>query len=84
MTTPSKTAPAKPLTPQQQIKTLQEQLREANEKAQRFEAIVEVLKDDDGVRVVKSLPASPHSNAPERGKGLPVLQGYQPPGALSG
>jgi len=53
MTTHPKTAPAKPLTPEQQIKALQVQLREANEKAQLFEAIIDVLKDDYGVRVVK-------------------------------
>ncbi|MEN5117807.1 hypothetical protein ABE488_10820 [Luteimonas sp. TWI662] len=62
---PMKTGPragtAKPLTPEQQIKALQVQLREANEKAQLFEAIVDVLKEDYGVRVVKSLPASPHA-----------------------
>lgn len=44
---------AKPLTPEQQIKALQVQLREANEKAQLFEAIVDVLKEDYGVRIVK-------------------------------
>lgn len=53
MSTSPKTAPAKPLTPEQQIKALQVQLREANEKAQLFEAIVDVLKQDYGVRVVK-------------------------------
>ncbi|HEL5041424.1 hypothetical protein [Stenotrophomonas maltophilia] len=44
---------ATPLTPEQQIKALQVQLREANEKAQLFEAIVDVLKEDYGVRIVK-------------------------------
>lgn len=53
MTTSPKSGPAKSLTPEQQIKALQVQLREANEKAQLFEAIVEVLKQDYGVRVVK-------------------------------
>ena len=43
----------KPLTPEQQIKALQVQLAEANEKAQLFEAVLEVLKKDYGVRVVK-------------------------------
>lgn len=42
-----------PLTPEQQIKALQAQLREANEKAQLFEAVLDVLKKDYGVRVVK-------------------------------
>ncbi|MCX9156112.1 hypothetical protein OPU71_08250 [Niveibacterium sp. 24ML] len=45
MTTRSKTAPAKPLTPERHIKALQVQVREANETAQRFEAIIAVLKD---------------------------------------
>jgi transposase-like protein len=53
MTTSSKDLLAKPLTPEQQIKALQVQLKEANEKAQLFEAIVDVLKQDYGVRVVK-------------------------------
>ena len=41
------------LTPQQQIKALQVQLKLANEKAQLFEAMLDVLKKDYGVRVVK-------------------------------
>lgn len=41
------------LTPEQQIKALEIQLREANEKAQLFEAVLDVLKKDYGVRVVK-------------------------------
>ena len=40
-------------TPQQRIKELEAQLKLANEKAQLFEAVVEVLKKDYGVRVVK-------------------------------
>ena len=42
-----------PLTPEQQIKALQVQLRQANEKAQLFEAVLDVLKKDYGVRVAK-------------------------------
>jgi transposase len=42
-----------PLTPEQQIKALEVQLRAAQEKAQLFEAVVEVLKKDYGVRIVK-------------------------------
>ncbi len=41
------------LTPEQQIKALQVQLAQAQEKAQLFEAVLEVLKKDYGVRVVK-------------------------------
>lgn len=48
---PDKTPQA--LTPEQQIKALQVQLKEANEKAQLFEAMLDVLKKDYGVRVVK-------------------------------
>src|SRR5690606_4846967 len=48
---PDKTPQA--LTPEQQIKALQVQLKEANEKARLFEAMLDVLKKDYGVRVVK-------------------------------
>ena len=63
-----------PLTPEQQIKALQVQLKQATEKAQLFEAVLDVLKKDYGVRVVKSLWASPRAAPPpraERGEGLP-------------
>lgn len=50
--TPMPTKP-KPLTPEQQIKALQVQLQEANEKARLFEAMLDLLKQDYGVRVVK-------------------------------
>ena len=43
----------KELTPEQQVKALQVQLEQANEKARLFEAMLEVLKKDYGVRVVK-------------------------------
>ena len=42
-----------PLTPEQQIKALEVQLKEANEKARLFEVVLDVLKKDYGVRVVK-------------------------------
>jgi len=42
-----------PLTPEQRIKALEAQLAQAQEKAKLFEAVVEVLKKDYGVRVVK-------------------------------
>lgn len=41
------------LTPEQRIKELEVQLRAAQEKAQLFEAVVDVLKRDYGVKVVK-------------------------------
>ncbi|AXQ29561.1 IS3 family transposase [Solimonas sp. K1W22B-7] len=43
----------KPLTPEQRIKQLEVELREAKEKAQFFEAVVDVLKKDYGVVVKK-------------------------------
>ena len=43
----------KVLTPEQRIKELEIQLKEAREKAQLFEAVVNVLEKDYGVRVVK-------------------------------
>lgn len=49
---PMPTKPKAP-TPEQQIKALQVQLHEANEKARLFEAMLDVLKQDYGVRVVK-------------------------------
>jgi transposase-like protein len=41
------------LTPAQKIKALEVQLRQAQEKAQLFEAMLDVLKKDYGARVVK-------------------------------
>jgi transposase len=46
-------APAPQPTPEQKIRALEVQLREANEKAQLFEAVLDVLRKDYGVRVVK-------------------------------
>lgn len=43
----------KGLMPEQRIKELEVQLKEAREKAQLFEAVVNVLEKDYGVRVVK-------------------------------
>jgi len=45
--------PRLPLTPEQRIKELEEKLALANQKAQFFEAVVDVLKNDYGVSVVK-------------------------------
>ena len=41
------------LTPEQQIKALQVQLAQAQEKAKLFEAVIDMLRKDYGVRVVK-------------------------------
>lgn len=43
----------RPLTPEQQIKALQVQLAQAQEKAKLFETVIDVLRKDYGVRVVK-------------------------------
>ncbi len=45
--------PSKLLTPEQRIKELEVQLKEAREKAAFFEAVVNVLKRDYGVQVTK-------------------------------
>ncbi|MEG5129522.1 IS3 family transposase, partial [Microcoleus sp. ARI1-B5] len=42
------------LTPEQQIKALQVQLQQAQEKARLFEAVIDVLRKDYGVRVKKT------------------------------
>lgn len=48
--------PPLPLTPDQRIKELEEQLTLANQKAQFFEAVINVLKNDYGVSIVKKHP----------------------------
>lgn len=45
--------PPEPLTPELRIKELEVQLKQANEKAAFFEAVVNVLKRDYGVQVAK-------------------------------
>lgn len=42
-----------PLTPDQRIKQLEAELRDAREKAQLFEAVIDVLRKDYGVSIVK-------------------------------
>jgi len=42
-----------PLTPEQRIKQLETQLREANEKAHLFEAMLEVIRKEYGVKLPK-------------------------------
>jgi transposase-like protein len=48
--------PTLPPTPEQRIKELEEQLALANQKAKFFEDVVDVLKNDYGVSVVKKRP----------------------------
>lgn len=43
----------KPLSPDQRIKELEVQLKEAQEKARLFEAVLDVMKKDYGVELVK-------------------------------
>jgi transposase-like protein len=50
------THPPTPLTPEQRIKELEQQLTEARQKAEFFEAVVEVLEKDYGVSLVKKQP----------------------------
>ncbi|AMS16473.1 transposase [Pseudomonas chlororaphis] len=45
--------PKLPLTPEQRIKEREEKLALANQKALFFEAVVDVLKNDYGISVVK-------------------------------
>ncbi len=56
-----------PLTPEQQIKALEVQLKEANEKASLFEAVLDVLQKDYGVRVVKKPLGKSSRNSSSRG-----------------
>jgi transposase len=42
-----------PLTPDQRIKELEVQLKEANEKARLFEAMLDVIKNEYGIRIPK-------------------------------
>jgi transposase len=44
---------SRPLTPEQRIKQLETQLREAQEKAALFEAVIDVMREDYGVTVKK-------------------------------
>ncbi len=46
----------KDLTPEQRIKELEQQLQFMSQKAQFFEAVVDVLKKDYGVSIVKKRP----------------------------
>lgn len=43
----------RPLTPDQRVKELQEQLRQANEKVQLFEAMLDVIRKEYGVKLPK-------------------------------
>lgn len=51
-----------PQTPEQRIKELEQQLAQVQQKADFFEAVVDVLKRDYGVSVVKK----PHGTSSKR------------------
>jgi len=55
------------LTPEQRIKELEVQLRDAREKANLFEAMLDVLKKDYGVRVVKKPLGKSSRKKPSKG-----------------
>lgn len=60
------TAP-KPPTPEQRIKELEQQLEVATQKAQFFEAVVDVLKTDYGVSIVKKRPGKSSHKGKSKG-----------------
>ena len=53
MTDQAQSTSGQGLTPEQRIKELEVLLKEAREKSQFFEAVINVLKKDYGVRIVK-------------------------------
>ena len=59
--------PDLPLTPEQRIKELEKQLELANQKAQFFEAVVDVLKNDYGVSIVKKRPGKSSRKGKSKG-----------------
>ena len=58
---------SKPLTPEQRIRELEVQLKEAQEKSQFFAAVIDVLKKDYGVRVVKKPVGKSSRKSPSKG-----------------
>lgn len=56
-----------PLTPEQRIKELEKQLELANQKAQFFEAVVDVLKNDYGFSIVKKRPGKSSRKGKSKG-----------------
>ena len=46
--------PAKPLTPEQRIKELEQQLKEEKQKSALFENVINIMRDEHGVTVKKS------------------------------
>ena len=54
-------------TPEQRIKELEQQLALMSQKAQFFEAVVDVLKNDYGVSIVKKRPGKFSRSGKSRG-----------------
>jgi hypothetical protein len=54
--------PAQPQTPEQRIKELETQLKQANQKAQLFEAMLEVIGKEYGVKLPKKPSGGSSSN----------------------
>ena len=54
-------------TPEQRIKELEQQLALMSQKAQFFEAVVDVLKNDYGVSIVKMRPGKSSRSGKSRG-----------------
>ena len=67
MSDPSQSTNSRLLTPEQRIKELEVQLKEAREKSQFFEAVIDVLKKDYGVRVVKKPVGKSSRKSPSKG-----------------
>ena len=63
----SQPTPPLMLTPEQRIKELEVLLKEAREKAQFFEAVIDVLQKDYGVRVVKKPVGKSSRKSPSQG-----------------
>lgn len=67
MSAPNQTTNIARLTPEQRIKELEVQLKDAQEKSQFFEAVIDVLKKDYGVRVVKKPVGKSSRKSPSKG-----------------
>lgn len=67
MNEPTRTCSGQALTPEQRIKELEVQLKEAREKSLFFEAVIDVLKKDYGVRVVKKPVGKSSRKSPSKG-----------------
>lgn len=77
--------PSAPLTPEQRIRELEEQLELVTQKAEFLDAVVNVLKNDYGISVIKKRPGkSSRKNRPQNNHypGLSV-PGTQPTSLVS-